>query len=131
MFWYILRHSQFIHFFLYILYQANFQNRKSKCIFDNNYIIILYIKIECLKQRFWLLLWYLLTCFSSYNLSKCPIMYLCFVQTWIVGLELMFMTLLVWVFIDCKERQYIYILIRVYLNFIIGDLRHHCFSISR
>jgi hypothetical protein len=33
--------------------------------------------------------------------------------------------------VDYKETQNIYVLIRIYLNFIIGDLRHHCFNISR
>ena len=33
--------------------------------------------------------------------------------------------------VDYKETQNIYVLIRVYLNFIIGVLRHHCYNISR
>jgi hypothetical protein len=33
--------------------------------------------------------------------------------------------------VDYKETQNIYVLLRVYLNFIIGDLRHHCYNISR
>jgi hypothetical protein len=80
--WYILRHSHFIHFIFYILHQANFQNRKKKYIFDNNYIIIFYIKIECLKQRFWLLLRYLQTYFLPRIYQNVKIINLCVVQTW-------------------------------------------------
>ena len=112
-------------FFIYIFYlESEFSKQKVKIHFDNNYIIILYFKVECIKQRFWLSPWYLQTYLYPYNLSKCSILYLSFAQTFNT-LTRMFTPLLVWVIIDYIERQNIYVLIRVYLNFIIGDIWHH------
>ena len=119
--WYILRHSHFIHFIFYILHQANFQNRKKKYIFDNNYIIIFYIKIECLKQRFWLLLRYLQTYFLPRIYQNVKIINLCVVQTWKVFDQDVYYTVGMGDYRLQRKTKYISA-DRVYLNFIIGDL---------